>query len=84
MSTTNNSPVSLLTESSGGTTVSTENQVALVPSYLSGAWVTPDNPTRVVQVDDASTGEPVARVSTDGLDIAGVLHGAGEIGRAHV
>lgn len=81
MSTTNNSPVSLLTESSGGTTVSTDTRVALVPSYLSGAWVTPDNPTRVVQVDDASTGEPVARVSTDGLDIAGAVQYARDVGQ---
>lgn len=31
MSTTNNSPVSLLTESSGGTTVSTDTRVTQAP-----------------------------------------------------
>ena len=34
----------------------------IVPSFLSGKWLTPDNPTRITEVTDPSTGEIVARV----------------------
>lgn len=54
---------------------------ALVPSYLSGQWLTPDNPSRVADVHDASTGEVVALVSAEGLDIAGAIDYARSIGR---
>ena len=54
---------------------------ALVPSYLSGQWLTPDNPSRVADVHDASTGDVVALVSAEGLDIAGAIDYARSIGR---
>lgn len=54
---------------------------ALVPSYLSGQWLTPDNPSRVADVHDASTGDVVARVSAEGLDIAGAIDYARNTGR---
>ena len=54
---------------------------ALVPSYLSGQWLTPDNPSRVADVHDASTGEVIARVSAEGLDIAGAIDYARSTGR---
>ncbi|MDO5669747.1 MAG: phenylacetic acid degradation bifunctional protein PaaZ [Corynebacterium sp.] len=56
----------------------------LVPSYLSGAWVTPENPSRVTEVHDASTGEVVATVSTDGLDLAGAIEYARETGQRNL
>ena len=40
-------------------------------SYVSGAWVTPDDEGRPVL--DAVTGEQVARVSSSGVDFAGAL-----------
>lgn len=45
----------------------------VVPSFLQDAWVTPDNPTDTREVRDASTGELVATVSTQGLDLRGAL-----------
>ncbi len=55
--------------------------VGIVPSYLNGQWVTPDNPTRIAEVEDASTGELVARVSTDGLDIGAAVDYARDVGQ---
>ncbi|MEJ5997895.1 phenylacetic acid degradation bifunctional protein PaaZ [Corynebacterium sp. H130] len=45
----------------------------LVPSYLSGQWITPDSPSKVTDVLDARNGEVIAQVSTEGLDIAGAI-----------
>ena len=45
----------------------------ILPSYLRGRWWTPENPQKVTEVADASTGEVVARVSTDGIDIASAV-----------
>lgn len=45
----------------------------LVPSYLSGQWTTPKSPSKVTDVLDARTGEVIAQVSTEGLDIAGAI-----------
>ena len=56
----------------------------LVPSYLSGAWVTPDNPSRVTEVADSSTGEIVATVSTEGLDLAGAIDYARSTGQRNL
>lgn len=47
--------------------------MTVVPSYLCDEWVTPDNPVDVREVRDASTGEVVATVSTEGLDLSGAL-----------
>ncbi|MGO1844718.1 MAG: aldehyde dehydrogenase family protein, partial [Corynebacterium casei] len=56
----------------------------IVPSFLSGKWLTPDNPTRITEVTDPSTGEIVARVSAEGLDIAAAVNYARDIGRKNL
>ena len=48
--------------------------VATVPSYVQDAWWTPAADVRKVPVRDASTGEVLANVSTDGLDLAAVVN----------
>ena len=48
--------------------------VATVPSYVQDAWWTPAPDARKVPVRDASTGEVLANVSTDGLDLAAVVN----------
>ena len=57
----------------------------LLPSYVSGAWWTPEISTGSIPgtpVHDASTGQEVARVSTEGLDLAGALEYARTTGQA--
>ena len=41
----------------------------ILPSYIQGAWWTPASDDAATEVRDASTGEVVARVSTEGLDL---------------
>lgn len=58
-----------------------------LPSYVQGAWWTPasagtDESRGGTVVRDASTGEPVARISTEGLDLAGALEYARTVGHA--
>ncbi|MGF4043381.1 phenylacetic acid degradation bifunctional protein PaaZ [Paenarthrobacter nitroguajacolicus] len=48
--------------------------VTTVPSYVQDAWWTPAADARKVPVRDASTGEVLANVSTDGLDLAAVVN----------
>ncbi|MEV7606298.1 phenylacetic acid degradation bifunctional protein PaaZ [Paenarthrobacter sp. NPDC089322] len=48
--------------------------VATVPSYVQDAWWTPAPDAKTVPVRDASTGEVLANVSTDGLDLAAVVN----------
>ncbi|MFF2843028.1 phenylacetic acid degradation bifunctional protein PaaZ [Paenarthrobacter sp. NPDC057981] len=48
--------------------------VATVPSYVQDAWWTPASDAKTVPVRDASTGEVLANVSTDGLDLAAVVN----------
>ncbi|GAB3159059.1 phenylacetic acid degradation bifunctional protein PaaZ [Myceligenerans halotolerans] len=70
------------------------NPVPVLPSYVRDGWWTPagasapggtatdaPDPTRAVVVHDASTGEPVTRVSADGLDLAAVLDHARDVGQ---
>ncbi|MGN6199811.1 aldehyde dehydrogenase family protein, partial [Humibacter sp.] len=54
----------------------------ILPSYVQGAWWTPDYVSDAVDVRDASTGEVVTRVSTNGLDFAGALEYARTVGQA--
>ncbi|WP_372967809.1 phenylacetic acid degradation bifunctional protein PaaZ [Microbacterium sp.] len=42
-------------------------------SYVQGEWWTPSSDARASEVRDASTGDVITRVSTDGLDLAGAL-----------
>ena len=58
--------------------------MTVVPSYLQGEWVSPQNPSDIREVKDSSTGEVVARVSTEGLDFAGALEYAKTTGRTNL
>lgn len=53
----------------------------ILPSYVRGAWWTPAGDADATLVRDASTGAPVTRISTRGLDIAGVLAYARDAGQ---
>ncbi|WP_309102193.1 phenylacetic acid degradation bifunctional protein PaaZ [Microbacterium sp.] len=58
----------------------------ILPSYVEGEWWTPaatvsQDPASGTEVRDASTGEVVARVSTDGLDLAGALEYGRTVGQ---
>ena len=53
----------------------TVDTVETVPSFVQDSWWTPDagSAASAVPVRDASTGEILAKVSTDGLDLAAVV-----------
>ncbi|RXZ50019.1 phenylacetic acid degradation bifunctional protein PaaZ, partial [Agromyces binzhouensis] len=55
----------------------------ILPSYVRDAWWTPDASAEAsaTEVRDASTGELVARVSTEGLDLGAVLEHARTVGQ---
>jgi oxepin-CoA hydrolase/3-oxo-5,6-dehydrosuberyl-CoA semialdehyde dehydrogenase len=55
---------------------------AFLPSYVEGAWWTPAADATATIVRDASTGEMVTSVSTEGLDLAGALEYARTVGQA--
>ncbi|WP_311242978.1 phenylacetic acid degradation bifunctional protein PaaZ [Microbacterium sp. WCS2018Hpa-23] len=52
-----------------------------LPSYVRGEWWTPSSPERSAEVRDASTGDVVTLVSTEGLDLAGALEHARSVGQ---
>ncbi|HWD60927.1 MAG TPA: phenylacetic acid degradation bifunctional protein PaaZ [Humibacter sp.] len=54
----------------------------ILPSYVQGSWWTPDDDSDAVAVRDASTGEIVTHVSTQGLDLVGALEYARTTGQA--
>ncbi|MGJ9424553.1 phenylacetic acid degradation bifunctional protein PaaZ [Nesterenkonia halotolerans] len=54
----------------------------LLPSYIQDSWWTPESPERASDILDASTGEPVCRVSTEGLDTAAAVAHARSSGQA--
>lgn len=58
----------------------------ILPSYVRDAWWTPgdDAAASVTEVRDASTGEVVARVSTEGLDLGAVLEHARTVGQKNL
>ena len=58
--------------------------VATVPSYVQDAWWTPAPEAKTVPVRDASTGEVLANVSTDGLDLAAVVNYGRTTGQAEL
>lgn len=53
-----------------------------LPSYVQGSWWTPTAATPGTEVRDASTGEVITRVSTEGLDLSGALAYARTVGQA--
>ena len=58
--------------------------MTFLPSYVSGSWWTPQDDPDAAIVRDASTGEEIVRVSTRGLDLAGAVSYAREIGRTSI
>src|SRR5688500_9509642 len=50
----------------------------VLQSYVAGEWHTPSG--EGVEVHDATTGEPVARVGSDGVDVAAALRYGREVG----
>lgn len=52
-----------------------------LPSYVQGEWWTPSAPARSAEVRDASTGDVVTLVSTEGLDLSGALEHARTVGQ---
>ncbi len=54
----------------------------ILPSYLQDQWWTPTIGENATDVRDASTGEIIARVSTEGIDLAGTLEYARTVGQA--
>ena len=59
--------------------MSTMTQAPIVPSYVQDRWWTPTTDAGT-PVRDAATGEEVARVSADGLDVAAVIEHARTVG----
>ncbi|MGO4806066.1 phenylacetic acid degradation bifunctional protein PaaZ [Arthrobacter sp. 2MCAF15] len=68
------------------TAVPTIDTVEIVPSFIRGSWWTPDaaSAAGAAPVLDASTGELLAKVSTEGLDLAGVVDYGRTIGQAEL
>ncbi|MCA0435837.1 MAG: phenylacetic acid degradation bifunctional protein PaaZ [Actinobacteria bacterium] len=56
----------------------------LVPSYVMGSWWTPEQVGKAADVFDASTGETLFRVSTDGLDIGAVIDYGRTVGQRNL
>ena len=54
----------------------------IVPSYVLDSWWTPPDGSRTQLVLDASTGEEIASVSSEGLDLADVVEHARTVGQA--
>jgi len=54
----------------------------VVPSYVKDAWWSPAGDAKTQSVLDASTGAEVAKVSADGLGLAGVVEHARTVGQA--
>lgn len=54
----------------------------ILPSYVNGNWWAPASGVDGTVIKDASTGEEVARVSTEGLDLAAALDYARTVGQA--
>ncbi|MGO4234580.1 phenylacetic acid degradation bifunctional protein PaaZ [Pseudarthrobacter sp. YAF2] len=64
----------------------TVDTVETVPSFVRDAWWTPDagSSASAVPVRDASTGEILAKVSTEGLDLAAVVEYGRTTGQAEL
>lgn len=53
----------------------------VLPSYAQGQWQTPEAPQKTAEVFDANTGELITQVSSDGIDIAGMVAYARDVGQ---
>ncbi|MCK3769138.1 phenylacetic acid degradation bifunctional protein PaaZ [Microbacterium aerolatum] len=65
-----------------GDTVNPATATDILPSYLRGEWWTPAPGGDATVIRDASTGEEITRVSSEGLDLAGALEYARTAGQA--
>ncbi len=54
----------------------------ILPSYVRDGWWLPEGATDATVLRDASTGEPIVGLSTDGLDLAGAIDHARTVGQA--
>ncbi|WP_026534241.1 phenylacetic acid degradation bifunctional protein PaaZ [Arthrobacter sp. H14] len=61
----------------------TETAVETVPSFVEDAWWTPEDDVAAAgaEVRDASTGDLLAKVSTEGLDLAAAVHYGRTVGQ---
>ncbi|SKB96575.1 oxepin-CoA hydrolase / 3-oxo-5,6-dehydrosuberyl-CoA semialdehyde dehydrogenase [Arthrobacter sp. 49Tsu3.1M3] len=68
------------------TAAPTVDTVEIVPSFIRGSWWTPDDAAAAgaAPVLDASTGELLAKVSTEGLDLAAVVDYGRTTGQAEL
>ena len=64
--------------------MATATTTGFVPSYVQDAWWTPDADVRGTDALDASTGEVLARVSVEGLDLASVVEHGRTVGRSEL
>jgi len=62
--------------------MATATSIETVPSYIQDAWWTPADGARSTDARDASTGEVLARVSAEGLDLAAAVHHGRTVGQA--
>ncbi|KAA0974281.1 phenylacetic acid degradation bifunctional protein PaaZ [Paeniglutamicibacter gangotriensis] len=53
----------------------------LVPSFIQNSWWTPTDPAGGTSVLDANTGEPLATVNNDGMDLAQVVEYGRTVGQ---
>ena len=58
--------------------------IETVPSYIKDAWWTPADGVQATDARDASTGEVLARVSAEGLDLAAAVDHARTVGQAEL
>ncbi|MGO1545703.1 MAG: phenylacetic acid degradation bifunctional protein PaaZ [Gulosibacter sp.] len=62
-------------------TISKSQTAGFVPSYVSGNWWTPQEDAQATSIRDTSSGEEIARVSSDGLNVAEAIKYARTVGR---
>ncbi|NMR29612.1 phenylacetic acid degradation bifunctional protein PaaZ [Crystallibacter degradans] len=58
--------------------------VEFVPSFVQDAWWTPESGVTGTEVRDASTGDVLAQVSTDGLDLAEMVRYGRSVGQTEL
>lgn len=64
--------------------MSASSLIETVPSYIQDAWWTPANGVKGVDARDASTGEVLAQVSAEGLDLATAVEYARTVGQTEL
>ena len=64
------------------TQASETQEPQILPSFVAGKWWRPEDPQKIADVRNATTGELVARVSTEGIDTAGAVDHGRTVGQA--